>query len=52
MEVQAAGDSRTITLTRHFRETIQACIERDPAFREELFRKGFECLLSGDVDTG
>ena len=41
-----------MTLTRHFRETIQVRIERDPAFREELFMEGIECLLSGDVDAG
>ena len=39
-------------LTRDFKETIQARIERDPAFREELLKEGVECLLSGDVDTG
>ena len=41
-----------MSLTRHFKETIQARIERDPAFREELLKEGVECLLSGDVDTG
>ena len=39
-------------LTRDFKETIQARIERDPAFREELLKEGVDCLLSGDVDTG
>ena len=39
-------------LTRDFKETIQARIERDSAFREELLKEGVECLLSGDVDTG
>ena len=39
-------------LTREFKETIQARIERDPAFREELLKEGVDCLLSGDVDTG
>ena len=39
-------------LTRNFKETIQARIKRDPAFGEELFKEGIECLLSGDVDTG
>ena len=39
-------------LTRDFKETIQARIERDPSFREELLKEGVECLLSGDVDTG
>ena len=39
-------------LTRDFKETIQARVERDRAFREELLREGVECLLSGDVDSG
>ena len=39
-------------LTRNFKETIQARIERDPEFREELFKEGIERLLSGDLDTG
>ena len=41
-----------MSLTRIFKETIQARMERDPAFREELLKEGVECLLSGDVDTG
>jgi hypothetical protein len=41
-----------MVLTRDFKETIQARVERDPAFREELLKEGIECLLSGDVDTG
>ncbi len=41
-----------MALTRDFKETIQARVERDPAFREELLKEGVECLLSGDVDTG
>ena len=39
-------------LTRDFKETIQARVERDPAFREALLKEGVECLLSGDVETG
>ena len=39
-------------LTRDFKETIQARIQRDQAFREELLKEGGECLPSGDVDTG
>lgn len=39
-------------LTRDFRETVQARIESDPAFRKELLREGVQCMLSGDVDTG
>ncbi len=41
-----------MALTRDFKETIHARVERDPAFREELLKEGVECLLSGDVDTG
>ncbi len=41
-----------MALTRNFKETIQARVRRDPAFREELLKEGVECLLSGDVDTG
>jgi hypothetical protein len=39
-------------LTRDFKETIQARIQKDPAFRIELLREGVECLLSGDLETG
>ena len=41
-----------MSLTRDFKETIKARIDRDPSFREELLKEGVECLLSGDVDTG
>ena len=34
-------------LTRDFKETIQARIESDPVFREEMFKEGIERLLSG-----
>lgn len=39
-------------LTRNFKQTIQDRVRRDPGFREELFKEGVQCLLSGDVDTG
>ncbi len=39
-------------LTRDFKETIQARIQKDPDFRKELLREGIECLLSGDLETG
>ena len=39
-------------LTRDFKETIQARVERDLAFREALFEEGVECLLAGDLETG
>lgn len=39
-------------LTRDFKQTIQARVRRDPAFRKELLREGIESFLSGDVETG
>ncbi len=39
-------------LTQDFRETIWTRVQRDPTFREELFREGVECLLAGDMATG
>ena len=39
-------------LTRDFRETIQARVERDLGFREELLKEGVERLLSGEVEVG
>ena len=41
-----------MVLTRDFKDTIKDRVERDPAFREELFKEGIECFLTGDVDTG
>ena len=39
-------------LTRDFKETVVARVQRDPAFRRTLLREAIECLLAGDVDTG
>lgn len=39
-------------LTRDFKQTIQARVQRDPAFRKELLREAVESFLSGDVETG
>ena len=41
-----------MTLTRSFKETVLARIERDTEFKDALLLEGVECLLSGDVDTG
>jgi DNA-binding phage protein len=38
-------------LTRDFKETIRARVERDPKFRRELLRESLECLLAGDIGT-
>jgi hypothetical protein len=43
---------KQMPLTRDFKQTIRARIEKDPDFREELLREGVECRLSGDIDTG
>ncbi|MGC2300765.1 MAG: transcriptional regulator [Acidobacteriaceae bacterium] len=39
-------------LTRDFRETVVARIQKDRAFRRGFLTEGIECLLSGDVDSG
>jgi DNA-binding phage protein len=41
-----------MALTRDFKETIKARVQRDPAFRRELLREGIETILNGDVETG
>lgn len=41
-----------MALTRDFRNTIQARVKRDPAFRKALLREGITSLLAGDVETG
>ena len=41
-----------MVLTTDFRETVQADIRRDPAFRRGLLGDALECLLSGEVSVG
>ncbi len=41
-----------MALTRSFKETVQARVRRDPAFKEALLSEGVDALLSGDMDTG
>jgi DNA-binding phage protein len=40
-----------LPLTRDFKETIRARVERDPKFRKELLSESLECLLAGDITT-
>ena len=40
-----------MALTRDFKETVRARVERDPKFRKELLREGIECMLGGDIKT-
>jgi hypothetical protein len=38
-------------LTRDFKETIRARVERDPKFRKELLLESIESMLAGDIAT-
>ena len=50
--LQAKEEISAMPLTRDFKQTIQARVRRDPAFRKELLREGVESFLCGDVETG
>ena len=39
-------------MTRDFKQTVQARVRRDPAFRRALLREGLDCFIAGDVETG
>jgi DNA-binding phage protein len=41
-----------MTLTRDFRETVQARVKRDPVYRRGLLSEALERLLSGEVALG
>ncbi len=41
-----------MALTRDFRETVQARVKRDAAFRKGLLSEAVESLLSGEVALG
>lgn len=41
-----------MALTREFKETIQARVRRDAAFREALPKESMESMLAGDIETG
>jgi len=41
-----------VALTRNFRETVQARVRRDAAFRTGLLGDAIESLLSGEVELG
>ena len=41
-----------MTLTRDFRETVEARVQRDPAYRKGILREALESLLSGEVALG
>lgn len=39
-------------LTKDFKDTVKARMERSPKFRRAVLRQAIECLLAGDVETG
>ncbi len=41
-----------MALTRSFKDTVQARVQRDPAFREALLAEAVDAFLAGDIDTG
>ena len=41
-----------MVLTRSFKDTVKARVERDPAFRDALLTEAVEQLLSGEVEVG
>jgi len=41
-----------MTITREFKETVQARALRDTAFREGLLRESIDNMLAGDTETG
>ena len=41
-----------MALTRSFKETVRARVQREPAFREALLAEGVDAFLAGDVDMG
>jgi hypothetical protein len=43
---------RVMTLTRSFKDTVKARVDRDPAFKDALLTEGLNNLLEGDLDTG
>lgn len=39
-------------LTRSFKETVTARVEREPAFRDALLAEAIDSLIAGEVDVG
>lgn len=49
---KTAGETNQITVTRYFKETLKARMERDAGFREALLEETVECLLTGELNVG
>ena len=41
-----------MALTREFKDTVAARVQRDPRFREALFTEVMNAYLGGDAKTG
>ena len=41
-----------MALTREFRETVKARVQRDPAFRKALLGEALNAYFAGDEETG
>ena len=41
-----------MALTKHFKETIKARVEKDTEFRDALLGEAVSSFLSGDMETG
>ncbi|MGH6901007.1 MAG: DNA-binding protein [Geminicoccaceae bacterium] len=41
-----------MAVTRDFKETVQARVQRDSAFRQALLQEAVEAMLAGDLGTG
>lgn len=41
-----------MVLTRDFKETVKARVDRDPAFRLGLYQEAVQAIVEGDFGTG
>jgi DNA-binding phage protein len=41
-----------MALTRNFRDTVKARVQRDPAFGRALLVRSVQAMLEGDVESG
>ena len=41
-----------MALTRDFKTTVKARVQRDPKFRKALLREAIDSMIAGDVDSG
>jgi len=41
-----------MAITRSFKETVQARVQRDKKFRTGLLKESVESMLAGDMETG